>query len=130
MDEIRDRMQSLLKLNSIEQRPPPLKRLPQLSLYSNFTVHFHGERIYSRDSFESLINRNEFLSNIDYLKSAVKGEPVHALKTLPVRQQPDDKIDPKIKAFLEANHEVISEYAVIKSVDWHFIPPHALHSGL
>lgn len=53
-------------------------------LYSNFTVLF-GEWIYFRESFESLINRIESLSNIDrfhYLKSAVKAEPARALKTL------------------------------------------------
>ncbi|KOX76554.1 hypothetical protein WN51_11760 [Melipona quadrifasciata] len=63
----------------------PSIRLPAIAL-----PQFHGslgEWFYFRDSFESLINRNESLSNIDrfhYLKSAVKGEPARALKTLPV----------------------------------------------
>ncbi|XP_076392689.1 uncharacterized protein LOC143265292 [Megachile rotundata] len=49
---------------------------------------FHGslgEWVYFRDSFESLINQNETLSNIErlhYLKSAVKGEAARALEAL------------------------------------------------
>ena len=39
------------------------------------------------DSFESLIHRNESLSNIEpfhYLKSALKGDAARVLQTLPV----------------------------------------------
>ncbi|KOX69524.1 hypothetical protein WN51_06583 [Melipona quadrifasciata] len=69
----------LTSTSSASPETPPLIRLPTIAL-----PQFHGtlgEWVYFRDSFESLINRNESLSNIDrfhYLKSAVKG------KTLPV----------------------------------------------
>ena len=62
-----------------------LIKLPAISL-----PQFHsslGEWVHFRDSFKALINRNEALSNIErfhYLKSAVQGEAVRALKTLPV----------------------------------------------
>ncbi|KOX70440.1 hypothetical protein WN51_05394, partial [Melipona quadrifasciata] len=51
---------------------------------------FHGslgEWVCFRDTFDSMVNRNESLTNIDrfhYLRSAIKGEPARALKTLPV----------------------------------------------
>ncbi|KOX67764.1 hypothetical protein WN51_08192 [Melipona quadrifasciata] len=48
---------------------------------------YRGEWGRFRDSFESLITRNASLSNLErylYLRSAVKGEPARALKTLPV----------------------------------------------
>ncbi|KZC06736.1 hypothetical protein WN55_07287 [Dufourea novaeangliae] len=54
--------------------------------------NFHGcigEWVYFRDSFESLVNRNEALSGMDrfhYLKSAVKGEAARALKSLPMSE--------------------------------------------
>ncbi|KOX67765.1 hypothetical protein WN51_08193 [Melipona quadrifasciata] len=35
----------------------------------------------------------------------------------------------KITAFLRANNPVISRYAVIEGVDWHFILSHAPHFG-
>ena len=62
---------------------PSLTRLLAISL-----PQFHGSLgEWVRDSFESLINRNESLRNIDrfhYLKLAVRGKPARALKTLPV----------------------------------------------
>ncbi|KZC13182.1 hypothetical protein WN55_05515 [Dufourea novaeangliae] len=54
--------------------------------------NFHGcigEWVYFRDSFESLVNRNQALSGMDrfhYLKSAVKGEAARALKSLPMSE--------------------------------------------
>ncbi|CAK9801664.1 hypothetical protein ANTPLA_LOCUS2894 [Anthophora plagiata] len=58
-------------------------RLPSIPLPSfNGSL---GDWVYFRDSFESLINRNEGLSNIErfyYLKSSVKGEAARALKFL------------------------------------------------
>ncbi|XP_043260414.1 uncharacterized protein LOC122401991 [Colletes gigas] len=66
----------------------PSVRLPSVPLPS-----FHGtvgEWVYFRDSFESLINQNTVLSNIErfhYLRSAVKGDAARALKALPMSDE-------------------------------------------
>ena len=77
-------MQGLWIANS----SPAASKMVKLAAIS--PPQFHGslgEWVHFRDSFQSLINRNESLSNIErfhYPKSAVKGEAAWTLTTLPV----------------------------------------------
>ncbi|KOX69475.1 hypothetical protein WN51_06559 [Melipona quadrifasciata] len=86
-------------------------RLPSIPL-----PEFHdslGEWVCIRDSFDSLVNRNESLSNIDlfyYLRTAVKGEPARALKTLPVSDSNYDAAWELLRKRYEGTNQLVDHH--------------------
>ncbi|KOX80082.1 hypothetical protein WN51_08986, partial [Melipona quadrifasciata] len=62
-----------------------------------------------RDSFESLVNRNESLDidRFHYLRSVIKGEPARALKTLPVSNNNYDAAWELLRKRYEDTNELV-----------------------